>query len=174
MNGNDSTKKSFIDSAERGARTHRRLWAAALTVGLATVSVIAYAAGGSGIARHHGAAMHGDGYTQINLTHLHAIVQHLSERATPEQKARIEALAAAAKPELISLDRQAADAHREMVDALLQDQLDPAAVAQAQAREIAANDLLAKRIDQALADLAGLMTPEQRAQLREHVRAHAG
>jgi Spy/CpxP family protein refolding chaperone len=61
-----------------------------------------------------------------------------------------------------------------MVDTLLQDQLDPAAVAQAQAREIAANDLLAKRIDQALADLAGVMTPEQRAQLREHIRARAG
>ena len=110
MNGTDSSKRSFIDSAERGARTHRRLWAAALVVGLATVSVLGYAAGDPGIDRHHGAAMHGDSYTQINLTHLHAIVQHLSERATPEQKARIDALAAAAKPELISLDRQAADA----------------------------------------------------------------
>ncbi len=174
MNGNGSSKQSFIDSTERGARTHRRLWAAALAVGLAAVSVIGYAAGDSGIDRHHGAALHGDSYSQINVTHLHAIVQHLSERATPEQKARIEALVAAAKPELVSLDRQAVDAHREMVDALLQDKLDPAAVAQAQAREIAANDLLATRIDQALADLAEVMTPEQRAQLRAHVRAHAG
>ena len=153
---------------------HRRWLAATLAAGFAAASVIAYAAGGSGMDAHHGAGMHGDAYAQINMTHLHAIVHHVMERATPEQKAKIDALAASAKPDLESLDNRATAAHRETVELLLQDRIDRAAVEAAQARELQAAEQLAKRIDQALADLAELMTPEQRAQLRAHVKAHTG
>jgi Spy/CpxP family protein refolding chaperone len=171
MSGKNAATKG---TGNTGKRKGRRLLAMALTASLAAVSVIGYAAGATGMDAHHGADMHGDAYAQINVTHLHAIVHHIMDRASPEQKAKIDVLVAAAKPELESLDAQAMAAHRETVGLLLQDNVDRAAVEQAQAREMQAADQLAKRIDQALADLAELMTPEQRAQLRAHVKAHLG
>jgi Spy/CpxP family protein refolding chaperone len=172
---NETVNESAATTAVgRSPTTKRRLLAAVLATSLAAVSVIAYAAGATGASPHHGAGMHGDTYAQINVTHLHLIVDHVMGRASPEQKAKIDVLVAAAKPELQSLDAQATAAHRETVGLLLQDNVDRAAVEHAQAREIQAADQLAKRIDQALADLAELMTPEQKAQLREHVKAHAG
>lgn len=172
MSDNDNAAGTTNTKATAARHANRRRWlAAAFATSFAAVSVIAYAAGSDA---HHGAGMHGDAYAQVNVTHLHAIVHHVMERATPEQKAKIDGLIATAKPELESLDQQAMAAHRETVELLLQDRIDRSAVADAQAREIEASDRLAKRIDQALTDLSELMTPEQRAQLRAHVKAHTG
>ena len=175
MNGNnDKGNGQAMIATESGSsrkRKGRRLLAALLATSLAAVSMIGYA---SGHDAHDGRGMHGDAYTQVNVTHLHAIVEHVMDRASPEQKTKIDVLVAAAKPELQSLDAQAMAAHRQTVELLLQDNVDRAAVEQAQASEIQAADQLAKRINQALADLAELMTPEQRAQLRAHVKAHMG
>lgn len=175
MSGNnDKGNAQAMIATESGSshkRKGRRLLAALLATSLAAVSMIGYA---SGHDAHDGTGMHGDAYTQVNVTHLHAIVQHVMDRASPEQQTKIDVLVAAAKPELQSLDAQAMAAHRQTVELLLQDNVDRAAVEQAQTSEIQAADQLAKRINQALADLAELMTPEQRAQLRAHVMAHMG
>src|SRR4249919_1307112 len=108
-------------------RNRRWLFAAVLATSLAAVSVVGYAAGGDA---HHGAGMHGDAYAQINVAHLHAIAHQIMDGAPAEQKAKFDALAAVAKPELESLDEQARAAHRETVELLLQDNVDRVAIEQ--------------------------------------------
>jgi Spy/CpxP family protein refolding chaperone len=138
-----------------------------LATGLAAVGIAGFATG------HPSGAPQESIYSQMDLTHLHGILQHVMDNASPEQKARLDALADAATPELQALNEQALAAHRQKVELLLQDNIDPVAVEQARINEQQAADQLSKRIDQALLDLAQTMTPEQRAQLREHVRGHS-
>lgn len=152
----------------------RRLLAAVLTASLAAVSVIVYAAGATGADMHHGTGMHGITYAQTDLAHLHALGHHVLDSATPEQKAQIMALADTVKPELETLNEQAIDAQREKVELLLQDNIDPVALEQARIKEQQVADELSRKIDEALVDLVKLMTPEQRAQLRKHVKEHLG
>jgi Spy/CpxP family protein refolding chaperone len=118
--------------------------------------------------------MHGITYAQTDLAHLHVLGHHVLDSATPEQKAKIMALADAVKPELEDLNEQAIDAHREKVELLLQDNIDPVALEQARVKEQQVADELSKKIDEALVDLVKLMTPEQRAQLKAHVKEHLG
>lgn len=152
----------------------RRLLALTLAASLATVTIFAYANGGKDEAAHHGAGMHGSTYEPIDLAHLHMIAEHVRQGASPDQLAKIEALAAVARPELEALNKRAMSAHRRKIELLLQDYTDHVALQQAQLNEIQAADVLSNRIDQALMDLAELLTPQQRAQFREHFKAHMG
>lgn len=152
----------------------RRLLALTLAASLATLSLFAYAHDSKDAAAHQGAGMHASTYEPIDLAHLHMIAQHVRQSASPEQLKEIDALAAVARPELEALNKQAMSAHRRKIELLLQDQLDHDALQQAQVNEIQAADALSKRIDQALMDLAVLLTPQQRAQFREHFKAHMG
>jgi len=156
-----------------GARK-RRLLAAVLAVSFAAVSVIAYAAGATGGDLHHGTGMHGITYAQMDLAHLHTLGHHVLDTASPDQKAKILALADAVKPELETLNEQAIDARREKVALMLQDNIDPVALEQARLKEQQVADKLSRKIDDALVDLMKLMTPAQRAQLKQHVKEHLG
>jgi len=113
-------------------------------------------------------------YAPMDVEQLHDIFAHLLATAPPERQAALQALGASAHPELQALNERALAAHRRKVDLLLQDALDRPALDRARAEEIEASNRLAERIDAALVDLAALMTPEQRAQMREHVHGHAG
>lgn len=152
----------------------RRLLALALAAGLATVSVFAYAHGSKAEAAHQGAGMHASSYEPIDLAHLHMIAEHVRQSASPEQLAKIEALAVVARPQLEALNKEAIGAYRRKIELLLQDNIDRDALQNAQSNEIQAADALSNRIDQALTDLAELLTPQQRAQFREHFKAHMG
>lgn len=152
----------------------RRLLAAVLAASFAAVSVIAYAAGATGSDLHHGTGMHGITYAPVDLAHLHTLGHHVLDSASPEQKTKIMALADAVKPELEELNEQAIDAHREKIELLLQDNIDPVALEQARVKEQQVADELSRKIDAALVDLVKLMTPEQRAKLKAHVKEHLG
>jgi len=160
-------------------RQRRRLLAAAMATSFAAVSIIAYASGSAGLAAHHDggshtAGMHEGRYAEIDLAHLHGLVHHLMDRGTAEQKARIIAVVQAAEPELDALNQQAMAARRQKIELLLQDEVDRGALERARANELQVAGQLSGRIDLVLSDLVALMTPEQRAQLRAHVMAHAG
>jgi len=156
----------------RSRRSAPRLVAALLAAGIATVSVMALAhSGGSGNSPH-GAGGQGGGYEQMDVAHLRVLVHHLMDEASPEQKTKLIAIAHAAEQELMALEKLASEAHRQKVELLLQDKLDRGALEQARRDEMQAANQLSTRIDRVLADLAQVITPEQRAQLREHARAH--
>jgi hypothetical protein len=112
-----------------------------------------------------------DFYRAIDLEELHGIVEAMHEGADPRQSARIDALVAAAAPELRQLSQRAMAAHRRKVDVLPRDVIDRPALARAQRDELAASDALSIRIDKALATLAETLTPAQRDKFRAHAHA---
>lgn len=152
----------------------RRLLAVALAGSLATVSILAFAHGSDDNVAHQGSGVHAGIYAPIDLAHLHVIADHVRQDATPDQLAKLEILSAAARPELEALNQQALDAHGRKIELLLQDKPDHAALERARMDEMQAADALSERIDRALTDLAQLLTPKQRADFREHFKAHTG
>ncbi|MGH8110109.1 MAG: periplasmic heavy metal sensor [Arenimonas sp.] len=148
------------------AKRLQRVWLSTLfAASLAVASIAAIA---------HEAGTKETVYAQVDLKHLHKITYHLMDRAEPAQKAAIENLVKTAKPELEALNQRALTAKQRKVELLLQDNMDIRAFEQASAEEIKAADELSQRIDEALVDLAKIMTPEQRARLRAHVSGHHG
>ncbi len=129
---------------------------------------------GPNLVSAHDAEHPDDVYRQTDLSELHGIVDTMRESAGAQQRARIDALVATARPELQALNARAMDAHRRKVDLLLQDVIDRSALERAQRNETQSADALSKRIDQALANLAGILTPEQRARFRAHADTHVG
>ncbi len=148
------------------AKRLQRGWLSILFVAsLAVVSIAAFA---------HEAGTQETVYEQVDLKHLHKITYHIMDSAEPKQKAAIENLIKTAKPELEALNQRALTAKQRKVELLLQDNMDIRAFERASADEIQAADELSQRIDEALVDLAKIMTPEQRARLRAHVSGHHG
>jgi Spy/CpxP family protein refolding chaperone len=162
------------ESGHSNNQPRRRWFAALLATGLAAVSIFSYAHETNGIDTHHGTGMHGITYAQMDLAHLHMLGHHVLDSASPDQKTKIMAIADAVRPELETLNEQAIDAHRAKVELLLQDNIDPVALEQARIKELQVADELSTKIDEALVQLIKVMTPEQRAQLKEHVKEHLG
>lgn len=152
-------------AAKATARKLQRLALGLLAAGMAAFSLPALA---------HDAANDDGVYRRTDLAELHAIVDHLREGAGQAQRARIDALVAAAAPGLNALNGRAIAAHRRKVGQMLREAPDAAALQRAQAEETRAADALSDAIDRALANLAATLTPAQRAQLREHAGVPAG
>lgn len=146
-------------------RLHHGWLSTVFAAGLAVASIAAFA---------HEAGTQETVYAQVDLEHLHKITYHLMDKAEPAQKAAIENMIKSARPELEALNLRALAAKQRKVELLLQDNMDVRAFGRASAEEIQAADELSVRIDEALVDLAKIMTPEQRAQLRAHVKGHQG
>ena len=166
--------KPAITAASSPTPWKRRLMTVLLATSFAAISAIAYAAGATGADTHHGTGMHGVTYSQMDLAHLHVLGHHVLDNASPEQKTKIMALADTVKPELETLNEQAIDARREKVELLLQDNIDPIALERARVKEQQLANELSRKIDAALVELVKLMTPEQRAKLKAHVKEHLG
>jgi Spy/CpxP family protein refolding chaperone len=155
----------------RSRRTAPRLLAALFAAGIATASMMVFAHGAGDNDAHNGAGTHGGGYEQMDVAHLRVLVHHLMSEASPDQKSKFIAIAHSAEQELVAMEKLASEAHRQKVELLLQDKLDRGALEQARRDEMQAANELSTRIDRVLADLAQVMTPEQRTQMREHARA---
>lgn len=93
---------------------------------------------------------------------------------TPEQKSRIQSIAQAAMTDLMPLREQARTARRQSVDLLAARSIDRAAIERLRAEQIATADGASKRLAQALADTAEVLTPEQRVRLAERMQRRAG
>jgi Spy/CpxP family protein refolding chaperone len=85
--------------------------------------------------------------------------------ATPEQQAKIEPIVKQAAAELRPLREQARNARREGLKLFSADTLDRGAIERLRTQQIQATDAASKRFTQALADVAEVLTPEQRKTL---------
>jgi protein CpxP len=169
-------------------RRSRRLLLAlivVLTAGLAGVFVSQAVGQGDGFglgpwggAWHHGGFMGGpDGPASIQ-DHVDRAIRHLAVEidATTEQQDELRAIVSAAVNDLQPLHEQARAAHQQAHDLLLkQPTVDRAALEKVRSDQIALWDTASKRITQAIADAAEVLTPEQRQKLGElmsHGRNH--
>jgi Spy/CpxP family protein refolding chaperone len=88
--------------------------------------------------------------------------------ATAEQKQKLTVIAQALAADMQPLHQKMREAHKRGIDLLRQPTVDRAAVEAFRAEQIAAADTASKRLAQALADAADVLTPEQRAKLAQH------
>ena len=97
-------------------------------------------------------------------SHLAQMAGHISAaaNATPEQKARIDALVAQATTDLKALHTQAAQDHQQVHAVLTQDVVDRAALESLRIAHMQAADQGSRRLTQLIGDVADVLTPEQR------------
>jgi Spy/CpxP family protein refolding chaperone len=93
---------------------------------------------------------------------------------TPEQKQRIQGIAQAAITDLAPLREQAGAARRDAIALLAAPAIDRGAIEALRARQMGLADGASKRIAQAMADTAEVLTPEQRTKLAERMQRRAG
>jgi periplasmic protein CpxP/Spy len=90
--------------------------------------------------------------------------------ATPEQRSKLTEIAKAAARELRPLREKARDARRRGMALLAAPTIDRAGLERLRAEQIQAADAVSKRMTQAFADAAEVLTPDQRKKLAERMQ----
>jgi protein CpxP len=90
---------------------------------------------------------------------------------TPDQKNRLVAIATAALADLRPLREQARQARQRSLELLAAPVIDRAALEQQRLLQLQAADGRSRRIVQAMADSAEVLTPEQRVKAAEHMKS---
>ncbi len=169
-----------VSSAASGSRSRRNmiyLVAAGITATMigafATSSFSQGFGGGFGSGFGYGGrpSLHDVPFGQIDpaimAAHADRMIRHLAIEldATPEQQAKLSAIVKAAVKDLAPIPEKALAARRQGRDLLTQQTIDRTALEKLRADEIATFDTASKRLVQALADTAEVLTPEQRRKL---------
>ena len=92
-------------------------------------------------------------------------------QATAAQRAQIRQIAGAARDDLRQLREQAPDLRKDTLNVLTQPSIDAGAAEQARQKMLAQHDAVSKRTLTAMLDVAKVLTPEQRAQLGQKLKA---
>ncbi|HKB84353.1 MAG TPA: Spy/CpxP family protein refolding chaperone [Burkholderiales bacterium] len=104
--------------------------------------------------------------------HVERMVKHLAVEvdATPEQKDKLAAIAKSAAHDLAPLRGNMKRVHQQAIDLLGAQKVDHAAIENLRAEQIALLDATTRRLTQALADAADVLTVEQRRKLAERAQ----
>ena len=145
---------------------------AALTGAVATTAVSQGFRGGSGFGHWGHGGMMGGGMIggmidSVIEERADRGVRHLAIEidATPEQEQKLRTIAKAAVKDLIPLRQTAQAAHRQAHDLLTATTVNRADIEKFRAEQVAAMDAASKRIAQAAADAAEVLTLEQRRKI---------
>jgi periplasmic protein CpxP/Spy len=106
--------------------------------------------------------------------HLDRMLKHLYVEidATEEQKQKLEPIVKQAAKDLLPLRDKARAARKRAVELLTADAVDRAAVEALRAEQIQLAEQASRRLTQALADVAEVLTPAQRRQIAERMERH--
>jgi Spy/CpxP family protein refolding chaperone len=94
--------------------------------------------------------------------------------ATDAQRERIAGIVEATTKEMAPLREKHRAARREVMELLAKPTVDRAAIEAIRAQEIQSADAMSRRFVQSLADVAEVLTPEQRTQLAEKMKQRRG
>lgn len=166
-------------------RAWRRLVIAALVGSLgAGVGMAAFAHGGGpgggfGSGFGHGGWQMGPGAQsdpQAMKRRVDASVRWMlaDVNATDAQREKIAAIVEATRKEMAPLREKHREARRAVMELLAKPNVDRAAIEAIRAQEIQSADAMSRRFVQSLADVAEVLTPEQRAQLAEKMKSRRG
>lgn len=138
---------------------------------LAALSTAALGMGALGFgAFAHGRGGRGPMDPAMMEERLDRMLQHLYVEidATDAQKQKLDPIVKQAANELAPLREKARDARRRGMELLTADTIDRGAIERLRVEQMGAADAASKRFTQALADVAEVLTPEQRKKLAEH------
>ncbi|MFZ6648975.1 Spy/CpxP family protein refolding chaperone [Undibacterium sp. TJN25] len=172
MNGQNTDKPSAAQSPRTGRR-----WIAAAAVAsvVAALSITGISFAGDAMEGHwHGRGGHHEMTPEAMSRHVDAMVNRILADGTPEQKAKVSSIANAAFKDLSSLRQQHRADRQQAITLLTQPTVDRAALERVRANEMRLADQVSRRITQALADAAEVLTPDQRLKLAEHMKKRMG
>ncbi|GAA4022124.1 Spy/CpxP family protein refolding chaperone [Actimicrobium antarcticum] len=158
-----------------------RRWTIAATI--ATTAMVIGAASWAGISQasegpgqDHGRSghhrMHGDMTPEMSAKRIDKMVERMLSDGTPEQKAKVSAIAKAAASDLMPLRKQGREAHQQGMKLLSQPTIDRAALEKVRSTEVQLDDQRSKRMTTALADISEVLTPAQRVRIAAHFASH--
>lgn len=101
--------------------------------------------------------------------HIGKMIERVAPDATAEQKSRLNEIAKAAIADLHPIHTQFRDAKKKAHELLLQPQIDRRALEVLRVEQMQRADAMSKRMVQAVADAAEVLTPEQRKRMAEHM-----
>lgn len=153
------------------ARSGRRwLIAAALILAVGGAGA-SFANGGPGLADHHRHA----GLMAMDPAamdaHIDKLVEQVAADSSPDQKARVAAIAKSAVADLRPAHEQFRQAHARAHELLMAPVVDRAALEQLRVAQMQRMDFISRRILAAVEDAADVLTPEQRAKFAEHLKS---
>ncbi len=169
MDGSNATPENA-----RSQPKPKRSWVRRALIGVLLVGLGAL--GGFGIGAHSASAWlwHGIGYHRLDPERAAAHIDRRVERAlsrvdaTAEQKQKVSAIAKTAVSDLAALGVNPRELRSQFVALLRADTIDPAAFEALRAEQVSKIDTGSKRIVQAMAEAAAVLSPEQRRQLTDH------
>ena len=103
--------------------------------------------------------------------HLDRMLKHLYVEidATEEQKARLEPIARQAAKDLLPMRDSLRAGRGQAIELLTQERIDPKAIEALRAKQLELADQASRRLTQAIAEAAEVLTPAQRKELAAHV-----
>jgi protein CpxP len=146
----------------------------AFTAGMAGLAGAGLAQGGQALHGMHGMAGHGDMMATDPAAmdaHFDKMIAEMLPDGTPDQKARLKAIARAVHADLGGVHAQFRQAHQRAHLLLLQPAVDRAGLEALRVEQVRQVDVVSRRVVQALADAAEVLTPEQRARFAAHLGA---
>ncbi len=150
----------------------RRAAIATVIAALATGVGLKALAYGHGFGGWHRGAFMGDHLDPVKLdAHLDRMLKHLYVEvdATDAQKQQLGPIVKAAARDLLPMRDRMHDARLQAVALLSQPSIDRAALEALRANQLQQAEQASRRFTQALADIADVLTPEQRKQLAERM-----
>lgn len=167
-----------MNNSESTPIKRRRWWLlGGITAAVLTLSACAQSGpGGPGGWGHHGMRSSGPMTPEQMNARIDRGVDRMLSRldGTPEQKQKIAAIAKQAAGEMRPLRERHMAARRQAMDLLAAPTIDRGALEKVRAEELQSAEAVSKRLTQAIADAAEVLTPEQRGKAREMMQRRWG
>jgi len=176
-------EKDLGNTAQSGQPGRRRFWkrmgiGAAIGVALAGVGAGVFAHGGPGGGWGGPGGWHSrqDMSPELRAKHLDLMVERMLDGidVSAEQKSRINAIVSEVAKEMEPLRQQRRDARREAMEILTRPTVDRAEIEAFRVEKLKLADAASKRFTQGIADIAEVLTPEQRTALAEKFSQRRG
>jgi len=164
-------------STEKRRRFFKRAAIATLIGGIAAgIGVRAFAQGGGYGCWHRGGFAAGALDPAQVDEHLDRMLKHLyvEIEATDEQKQKLAPIVKQAAKDLLPLRERIREARGKALELLTQDSVDRTAIEALRAEHLQLAEQASRRIAQALADAAEVLTPAQRRELAARAEKHRG
>lgn len=149
--------------------------AAALGAVVATAGITAFADSSGHVRAHRPGFMHASFSPEQAEKRIDRMLKHLYVEidATDAQKLKLDPIAKAAAKDLLPLRAKMHDARKQGIALLAGDNIDRAAIEAFRVQQVQLAESASRRLTQALADVAEVLTPDQRKQLAQRLE-HMG